>query len=59
MAASFQLWREKLAGMELPDARRLKTLEAENENLKKMLAEAVPLTIPTYARRHYFQSRCS
>lgn len=39
--ASFYLWRRKFGGMEVPDAKRLKTLEAENAKLKKMLAEAM------------------
>lgn len=32
-------WRNKYGGMEVPDARRLKTLEAENVKLKKLVAE--------------------
>ena len=32
-------WRKKFGGMEVSEARRLKTLEAENAKLKKMLAE--------------------
>jgi len=39
--ASFYLWRKRFGGMEVPDAKRLKTLEAENARLKKMLAEAM------------------
>ena len=37
--ATFYKWRSKFGGMEVSDARRLKTLEAENAKLKKMLAE--------------------
>ncbi len=37
--ASFYKWRSKYGGMEVSDARRLKTLESENAKLKKMLAE--------------------
>ncbi len=37
--ASYQLWRSKLGGMSVPDAKRLKDLEAENVRLKKLLAE--------------------
>ena len=37
--ATFYKWRSKYSGMEVSDARRLKTLEAENAKLKKMLAE--------------------
>ncbi len=39
--ASYYLWRSKFGGMSVSDARRLKTLEAENARLKKMLAEAM------------------
>jgi len=39
--ASFYLWRSKYGGMEVSDAKRLKTLEAENARLKKLLAEAL------------------
>ncbi|SDL33778.1 putative transposase, partial [Dyella jiangningensis] len=39
--ASFYLWRKRFGGMDVPDAKRLKTLEAENAKLKKMLAEAM------------------
>jgi len=37
--ATFYTWRSKYGGMEVSDARRLKTLESENAKLKKMLAE--------------------
>jgi putative transposase len=39
--ASFYLWRRKFGGMDVPDARRLKALEAENAKLKRLLAEAM------------------
>ena len=39
--ASFSLWRRQLGGMEMPDAKPPKTLEAENVKLKKMLIEAM------------------
>ena len=38
--ATFYKWRAKYGGMDVPDARRLKALEAENGRLKKLLAEA-------------------
>jgi len=38
--ATFYKWRAKYAGMDVPDARRLRELEAENNKLKKLLAEA-------------------
>ena len=39
--ASFHLWRRKFGGMDVPDAKRLRALEAENAKLKKLLAEAM------------------
>jgi putative transposase len=40
---TFYRWRRKYGGMDVPDARRLKQLEAENAKLKKMLAEQLLL----------------
>ena len=37
--ASYYLWRSKFGGMSVPEAKRLKDLEAENTRLKKLLAE--------------------
>ena len=37
--ASYYLWRSKFGGMTVPEAKRLKDLEAENARLKKLLAE--------------------
>lgn len=37
--ATFYKWRSKFGGMEVPDVKKLKTLEAENAKLKKLLAE--------------------
>ncbi len=39
--ASYYLWRSKFGGMSVPDAKRLKDLEAKNTRLKKLLAEQV------------------
>ena len=39
--ASYYLWRSKFGGMEVSDAKRLKSLEAENARLKKLLAESM------------------
>ena len=36
---TFYRWRNKYGGMDVPDARRLKTLEAENARLKKLVAD--------------------
>ncbi|ACD58233.1 hypothetical protein BO992_14960 [Xanthomonas oryzae pv. oryzae] len=36
--ASYSLWRSKFGGMSVPEAKRLKELEAENTRLKKLLA---------------------
>ena len=38
--ATFYKWRARYGGMDVPDARRLRELEAENSKLKKLLAEA-------------------
>ena len=39
--ATFYKWKAKFGGMEVSEARRLKTLEDENTRLKRMLAEAM------------------
>lgn len=39
--ATFYKWRSKYGGMEVSDAKRLKSLEDENARLKKLLAESV------------------
>ena len=39
--ASFYTWRAKFGGMSVPDAKRLKELEAENARLKRLLAESI------------------
>jgi putative transposase len=39
--ASFYTWRAKFGGMTVPDAKRLRELEAENAQLKKLLAESL------------------
>lgn len=39
--ATFYTWRKKYGGMDVSDAKRLKGLEAENAQLKKLLAESV------------------
>ena len=36
---TFYNWRSKYAGLEVNEAKRLKELEAENNRLKKMLAD--------------------
>jgi putative transposase len=38
-APTLYTWRRKFGGMDVEDAKRLKTLEAENAKLKKLLAE--------------------
>ena len=38
--ATFYKWRAKYGGMDVPDARRPRELEAENGELEKLLAEA-------------------
>jgi putative transposase len=37
--ATFYLWRRKLGGMEVSDARKLRSLEDENARLKRIVAD--------------------
>jgi putative transposase len=39
--ATFYKWKAKYGGLDVSEARRLKTLEDENARLKKLLAEAM------------------
>lgn len=39
--ATFYKWKAKYGGLEVSEAKRLKTLEDENARLKKLLAEAM------------------
>ena len=39
--ASFYLWRRRFGGMDVPDAKRLRELGAENSRLKRLLADAM------------------
>ena len=43
-SATFYKFKAKYGGMDVSDARRLKTLEDENARLKKLLAERSPLS---------------
>lgn len=38
---SYYVWRRKFGGMDVSDARRLKSLEAENARLKRLLADTM------------------
>jgi len=38
---TFYKWKEKFGGMDVSDARRLKTLETENARLKRLLADSM------------------
>ena len=40
-SATFYAWKAKYGGLEVSQARRLRTLEDENARLKKLLAEAM------------------
>jgi putative transposase len=40
-SATFYKWKAKYGGLELSDAKRLRTMEDENRRLKKLLAEAM------------------
>ena len=48
--ATFYNWRSRYGGMEVSDARRLKSLEDENRRLKKLLAESM-LDVATHSGR--------
>ena len=39
--ASFYTWRAKFGGLEVSDAKRLKALEQENAQLKRLLADTM------------------
>jgi len=39
--ATYYRWKKKYAKLSVPDIKRLKALEAENEKLKRMLADAL------------------
>jgi putative transposase len=39
--ATFYNWKSKFGGMDVSEAKRLKTLEAENAKLKRLLADAM------------------
>ena len=39
--ATFYNWKAKFGGMDVSEARRLRSLEAENARLKKLLAETM------------------
>ena len=39
--ATFYKWKSKFGGMEVSEAKRLRSLEDENATLKKLLAEAM------------------
>ena len=38
---TYYRWKQKLGGMEISDARRLKELELENRRLKKLVADVM------------------
>jgi putative transposase len=40
-SATFYKWKAKYGGLEVSDAKRLRSLEDENRRLKKLLAEAM------------------
>jgi putative transposase len=63
--ATFYKWRSKFGGMEVPDVKKLKALEAENAKLKKLLAEQM-MDVSTLkemlgmgaGERHAFERAC-
>jgi putative transposase len=40
-SATFYKWKAKFGGLDVSEARRLRSLEEENSRLKKLLAEAM------------------
>jgi len=40
-SATFYKWKSKYGGLEVSDARRLRSLEEENRRLKKLLADSM------------------
>lgn len=40
-SSTFYKWKEKFGGMEVSDAKKLRALDVENNQLKKVLAEAM------------------
>lgn len=40
-SATFYKWKSKFGGMDVSDARKLKSLETENSRLKRLLADAM------------------
>ena len=42
-SATFYKWKAKYGGLDVSDAKRLRSLEDENARLKKLLAEAIAL----------------
>jgi putative transposase len=40
-SVTFYKWKSKYGGMDVSDTRKLKTLEAENARLKKLLADSM------------------
>ena len=53
--ATFYKWRSKYGGMDVSDARKLKSLEDENRRLKKLLAESMldAATLKEMLRKNY------
>ena len=47
--ATFYKWKSKYGGLEVSEAKRLQSLEAENAKLKKLLAEAMRIHPPSAA----------
>src|SRR5215217_5915666 len=52
--ASIYKWKAKFGGMEVSEAKRLKTLEDENTRLKRLLADAM---LDTAALKDLFDAR--
>jgi putative transposase len=53
--ATLYNWKAKYGGMDVPDAKRLRTLEDENRKLKKLLAESMLDNAALGSSRAFFQ----
>jgi len=48
-SATFYKWKSKFGGLEVSDARRLRSLEDENRRLKKLLADSMSRCVQSRA----------
>lgn len=56
-SATFYAWKAKYGGMEVSEAKRLKTLEEENAKLKPLLADAMLDKVALKDRKIFCQKK--